>query len=286
VSPTVLSAHALTAVHPAVTVAADGGSGTSFVSPGTKDFFWPLIGGDSNYAFTRPSLVMLISVGVLGWFFIASTRRLSVVPSKRQFLVEQVYGFVRNTIGRDVIGAKDFRRFLPLLFTLFTLVLLNNLAGIIPFVQFPTTSRIAFPIVLTLVVYVVYHAVAVKAKGGWVPYIKSMVPPGLPGWVIPLMFVLELATYFVIRPVTLALRLFGNMFAGHLLLLVFIVGGEYLVIDQGIHGGNLFLGFSGILSWAFSIVMTFFELLVEFLQAFVFTILAALYLADAVSEEH
>jgi F-type H+-transporting ATPase subunit a len=97
-----------------------------------------------------------------------------------------------------------------------------------------------------------------------------------------LMFVLELATYFVIRPVTLALRLFGNMFAGHLLLLVFIVGGEYLLL----HGGNIGLGAAGIASGLFSIVMTFFELLVEFLQAFVFTILAALYLADAVSEEH
>ncbi len=280
-SPTVLSSlstHLLSGALPA----ADGGGGTSFVSPGVSDFFWPLIGGDSNWAFTRPSAVLLISVGILGWFFIAATRKLTVVPGKRQFLVEQVYGFVRNTIAKDVIGTKDFQRFLPLLFTLFTMVLVNNLFGIIPLVQFPTMSRIAFPIVLTLVVYVVYHVVGLKAKGGVVPYIKSMVPPGLPGWVIPLMFVLELATYFVIRPVTLALRLFGNMFAGHLLLLVFIVGGEYLLL----HGGNIGLGAAGVASGLFSIVMTFFELLVEFLQAFVFTILAALYLADAVSEEH
>ncbi|WP_295699917.1 F0F1 ATP synthase subunit A [Lapillicoccus sp.] len=280
-SPTVLSSlstHLLSGALPA----ADGGGGTSFVSPGVSDFFWPLIGGDSNWAFTRPSAVLLISVGILGWFFIAATRKLTVVPGKRQFLVEQVYGFVRNTIAKDVIGTKDFQRFLPLLFTLFTMVLVNNLFGIIPLVQFPTMSRIAFPIVLTLVVYVVYHVVGLKAKGGVIPYIKSMVPPGLPGWVIPLMFVLELATYFVIRPVTLALRLFGNMFAGHLLLLVFIVGGEYLLL----HGGNIGLGAAGIASGLFSIVMTFFELLVEFLQAFVFTILAALYLADAVSEEH
>jgi len=268
---------------PAVAPAADGGGGeTTFVPPGTADFFWPLAGGDSSWALTRPSVVLLISVAVLGWFFIASTRKLALVPGKQQFLVEQVYGFVRNTIARDVIGAEHFKRFLPLLFTIFTMVLLNNLVGIIPFIQFPTMSRIAFPIILTLVVYVVYHAVGLRAKGGVVPYIKSMLPPGLPGWVKPLMFVLELATYFVIRPVTLALRLFGNMFAGHLLLLVFILGGEYLLL----HGGNLFLGAAGIMSFAFSIVMTFFELLVEFLQAFVFTILAALYMADAVSTEH
>lgn len=274
----VLSTHLL----PAAVTAADGDKGTSFVSPGVSDFYWPLIGGNSDWAFTRPSAVLLISVAILGWFFIAATRKLTVVPGKRQFLVEQAYGFVRNTIAKDVIGAKDFQRFLPLLFTLFTLVLVNNLFGIIPFVQFPTMSRIAFPIVLTLIVYVVYHVVGLQAKGGVIPYIKSMVPPGLPGWVIPLMFVLELATYFVIRPVTLALRLFGNMFAGHLLLLVFIVGGQYLVF----HTGSIGLGAAGVASFLFSIVMTFFELLVEFLQAFVFTILAALYLADAVSEEH
>lgn len=282
-SPTVLPGLSVLPAHlPAALTAADGGGDTSFVSPGVRDFFWPLVGGDSNWAFTRPSAVILISVGILGWFFIAATRKLTVVPGKRQFLVEQVYGFVRNTIAKDVIGTKDFQRFLPLLFTLFTMVLVNNLFGIIPFVQFPTMSRIAFPIVLTLVVYVVYHVVGLKAKGGVIPYIKSMVPPGLPGWVIPLMFVLELATYFVIRPVTLALRLFGNMFAGHLLLLVFIVGGEYLLL----HTGSIGLGAAGIASGLFAIVMTFFELLVEFLQAFVFTILAALYLADAVSEEH
>jgi F-type H+-transporting ATPase subunit a len=226
--------------------------------------------------------MLLLSVVGLGWFFIAATRKLAVVPGKRQFYVEQIYGFVRNTIGRDVIGAEHFKRFLPLLFTLFTMVLVNNLFGIVPFIQFPTMSRIAFPIVLTLIVYVVYHVVGLKAKGGVVPYIKSMVPPGLPGWVVPLMFVLELATYFIIRPVTLALRLFGNMFAGHLLLLVFIVGGEYLTFEAGSIG----LAGAGVASFLFSIVMTFFELLVEFLQAFVFTILAALYLADAVSEEH
>jgi F-type H+-transporting ATPase subunit a len=101
-------------------------------------------------------------------------------------------------------------------------------------------------------------------------------------WLIPLMFVLELLTYFVIRPVTLALRLFGNMLAGHLMLLLFILGGEYLLL----HGDSLLLNASGVLSLLFSIVMTFFELLIQFLQAFIFTILAALYISDAVAEEH
>lgn len=278
-SPNVLSAHFIPALASGQVVTQDG---ESFESPGVADFWWPLIGGNSDWAFTRPAAFALISVAVLGWFFVTTSSRLALVPGRRQFMVEGIYGFVRNNIGRDVIGEKDFRPFLPLLFTCFTMILLNNLFGIIPFVQYPTMSRLAFPLVLTLIVYVTYHTVAIKRKHGVVGYLKSLVPPGLPGWLVPVMFVLEFMTYFLIRPLTLALRLFGNMLAGHLMLLVFIVGGEYLLL----HGDNLFLKFSGVLGFGFAVVMTFFELLVEFLQAFIFTMLTALYIADAVSEHH
>ena len=260
--------------------AAEGDGG--FEAPGTEDFFWPVIGGDSSWAITRPALVMAISVALLAWFFVTVAGRLTIVPSKRQWVAEQAYGFVRNSIARDVIGAKDFKQFVPLLFTLFTLILFNNVMGVMPFVQFPTFSRIAFPIVLTLVVYVVYHTVAIRRKHGVIGYLKSLVPPGLPLWLRPIMFFLEVLTYFIIRPLTLALRLFGNMLAGHLMLLVFILGGEYLLL----HGSSIFIQLSGILGLAFGVVMTFFELLVQFLQAFIFTLLTALYISDAVSEQH
>ena len=221
-------------------------------------------------------------MGILGWFFVTVAGKLTVVPNKRQFIAEGAYDFVRNTIARDIIGAKDFKPFVPLLFTLFTMILFNNVMGIFPFVQFPTMSRIAFPLVLTAIVYVVYHTVAIRRKHGVLGYLKSLVPPGLPGWLKPIMFVLEFLTYFFIRPLTLALRLFGNMLAGHLMLLVFILGGEYLLL----HGSNIGIQASGILGMGFGIVMTFFELLVQFLQAFIFTLLAALYISDAVSEHH
>jgi F-type H+-transporting ATPase subunit a len=260
--------------------AAEGDGG--FQAPGTEDFYWPVIGGDSNWAITRPMVVMAISVVLLAWFFVTVAGRLTVVPSKRQWVAEQAYGFVRNSIARDVIGAKDFRPYIPLLMTLFTLILFNNVMGVLPFVQFPTMSRIAFPIVLTLIVYIVYHTVAIRRKHGVIGYLKSLVPPGLPLWLRPIMFFLEVLTYFIIRPLTLALRLFGNMLAGHLMLLVFILGGEYLLI----HGSSIFIQLSGILGLAFGVVMTFFELLVQFLQAFIFTLLTALYISDAVSEHH
>jgi F-type H+-transporting ATPase subunit a len=260
--------------------AAEGDGG--FEAPGTEDFYWPVIGGDSNWAITRPMVVMAISVVLLAWFFVTVAGKLTVVPNKRQWMAEQAYGFVRNSIARDVIGAKDFRPYIPLLMTLFTLILFNNVMGVLPFVQFPTMSRIAFPIVLTLIVYIVYHTVAIRRKHGVIGYLKSLVPPGLPLWLRPIMFFLEVLTYFIIRPLTLALRLFGNMLAGHLMLLVFILGGEYLLI----HGSSIFIQLSGILGLAFGVVMTFFELLVQFLQAFIFTLLTALYISDAVSEHH
>jgi len=110
----------------------------------------------------------------------------------------------------------------------------------------------------------------------------AFAPPGVSLWLRPITFFLEVLTYFIFRPLTLALRLFGNMLAGHLMLLVFILGGEYLLI----HGSTLLIQFSGIIGLAFGVVMTFFELLVQFLQAFIFTLLTALYISDAVSEHH
>jgi F-type H+-transporting ATPase subunit a len=261
-------------------VGAEGGEG--FETPGVADFWWPLVGGDSAWAFTRPALVLLISVGLLTWFIVGATGKLSVVPTKRQFMVEGVYNFVRNTLGRDIIGSKDFLRFLPLLFTLFTLILTNNVFGIVPFIQYPTFSRLGFPLVLTVIVYLTYHYVGIKQKHGILKYLAALIPAGLPGWLKPIMFVLEFLTYFVIRPLTLALRLMGNMLAGHLMLLVFILGGEYLLL----HGDNVGLKGAGVLSMGFAVGMTFFELLIEFLQAFIFTLLAALYLSDALSEHH
>ncbi len=271
-SPTVLPMHAQTGV---ATVASE------FQAPGPSDFWQPLV-GNGDWALTRPGIMMLISVVVLGVFYVTLSKRLTVVPSKTQWLAEGVYGFARDTIGRDIIGARDFRPFIPFIFTLFTLILLNNLMGIIPIIQYPSLSRIGIPIALTAIVYVVYQAVGIKRKGGFIGWVKSMVPPGLPAWIVPMMFVLELMRFFITQPVTLALRIFGNMFAGHLMLLLFSLGGEYLLL----HGSNVGLQAAGVLSFLVFIVMTAFELLIAVLQAFIFALLAALYIGDAVSDGH
>ena len=257
------------------------GEGTGFEAPTTADFWQPLFGTDGPFAITRASIVILLSVALISWWLLATTRKAAIVPTKGQYLTESVYGLVRNGVARDIIGSHDFLRFVPLLFSMFVLILVNNLFGVIPPVQFPTMSRVGFPAALALIVFVIYHYLGVK-KMGLGGYFKHMVPPGVPGWVLVILFPLELLTYFFTRPVTLALRLFGNMFAGHLLLVLFITGGEYLMLEAG-KAGYIPVG---AFSFVMAFVMTIFELLVEFLQAYIFTLLAALYIAGSLADEH
>jgi len=260
----------------ALLAASDG-----FEAPTTSDFWQPLFGTSGSFAITRASVVILLSVVALSWWLLASTRRLTVVPGKGQFFTEQVYGLVRNSVARDIIGSRDFLKFVPLLFSMFVLLLLNNLFGVIPPISFPTTSRVGFPAALALVVFVLYHVLGIRNMG-FTGYFKHMIPAGVTGPVVLLLFPLELITYFFTRPVTLALRLFGNMFAGHLLLVLFITGAEYLML----HSGVLAYIPVGIFSYLMALVMTVFELLVEFLQAYIFVLLSALYIAGSLADEH
>jgi F-type H+-transporting ATPase subunit a len=230
---------------------------------------------------TRASIVAVLSVVLLSWWLLASTRRLALVPTPGQFFTEQVYGFVRNSVGRDIIGSGEFLMYVPFLFALFVFILLNNLFGIIPVFQFATLGRIGFPIALTLIVYVLYHTIGVRRLGVG-GYLKHMIPAGVPGWVLVLLVPLEFLTYFFTRPVTLALRIWGNMFAGHLLLVLFITGAQYFIFESG----KLPYIPLGIFTYVFAFVMTVFEGLIEFLQSYIFILLAALYIAGALEDEH
>jgi F-type H+-transporting ATPase subunit a len=253
--------------------------GEGFTPPGTKDFNLPsLIEG--NPYFTKPILALFFSVILISAFFIISSRKAAVVPSKLQFVGESVYGFIRKGIGEDIIG-HEFMRFVPFLFTLFTFILVNNIFGIVPLIQFPTMSHVAFPYVLAIFTYGVFHYIGIK-KHGFISYMKGiMFLPGVPKWSYVLLTPLEIATYFLIRPLTLSLRLFANMFAGHLLLLVFILGGEHMLLSDAIG-----LKVVSVFGFGLGIVMTFFEFMVQCLQAYIFTLLTALYIAGALADEH
>jgi F-type H+-transporting ATPase subunit a len=255
---------------------ADGGG---FETPTSADFYQPLW-FDGPLAITRPAVVLMLSVGLIGWYLIATTRRAAIVPSKGQWVTESLYGFIRNGVARDIIGSKDFLRYVPLLFSMFVLILVNNLFGVIPPIQYPSMSRIGIPVALTLVVYVTYLSIGIRRVGVGA-YFKNLVPAGLPAWIVPVIFPLEVITFFITRPLTLALRLFGNMFAGHLLLLLFITGGQYMITTGGIG-----LKIAGAGSYVMAFVLTIFEILIEFLQAYIFTLLAATYIAGSLADEH
>ena len=212
-------------------------------------------------------------------FFILSSRKAAIVPSKFQFAGESVYSFVRENLAKEVIG-HEFMRFVPYLFTLFTFILVNNWFGIIPMLQFPPMSRVSFPYVLAFSTYLVFHYVGVRKQGAFKYFKEIMFMPGVPKAAYILITPLEILTFFVVRPLTLSLRLFANMFAGHLLLLVFILGGEHLF--QGVIGLKLISPFA----FSIGIVLTFFEFMVQCLQAYIFTLLAALYIAGALADEH
>nr|WP_277628118.1 F0F1 ATP synthase subunit A [Arsenicicoccus dermatophilus] len=225
-------------------------------------------------------LLVLISVVLILAWLLWATRRVSVVPSKRQWILESVYDFVRNGVARDMIGTRDFKRFTPLLFSLFLFVLVNNWFGSLPFANFPPTARIGVVLPLVAIVYLAYHYAGIK-KHGLGGYFSSMVPKGIPGFVVPVIFVVELMTFFITRPLTLTLRLFGNMMAGHILMGVFVLGGAYMLMS-----GKPVLMAGSIGAFGLGFGMQLLELLIQAIQAYVFVMLAASYLGASVADEH
>ena len=251
--------------------------GGQFVPPGADAFDLPPIFG----GVTKPMVLIALSVVIVGAYFVMATRNLKLVPGKSQFVSEFLYEFSRNNIAREQIGAKDFRKFVPLIFAMFTFVLVNNIFGIIPLIQFPTMSRIGFPVALFIVVYVVIHTVGF-AKHGFLGYFKHvMFPPGVPKPIYVLLAPIEFFQKFIAQPVALAIRVFAAMFAGHLILLVFTLGGEYLLMEA-----SAGLKPVSIVAFAFSIALTFVEALIQVLQAYIFALLTANFIGSALAQEH
>lgn len=270
----------LTALAPTSMLApASGGGGEGYQTP-TPEIFWQPLFEVGPVTVTNQMAWAAILTAVLSVVMIALSKKAAVVPGKGQWLFESFYNLPRNTVARDMIGTKHFQRFLPLLVTLFTMVLAYNLAGSFFGSMMPVNGKIAFPIALTIVVYVVYHWIGVQ-KHGLGGYFKHMVPAGLPKAVVPVIFPLELITYFITRPLTLALRLFGNMFAGHMLIYLFVTGAFYFLLE-----GGMLLKLVSLPTFLMAGVMLCFELLVQFLQAFVFVLLTASYIAGALADDH
>ena len=212
--------------------------------------------------------------------FTLGTRRMQIVPGRFQSLVEMGLDFVRVNIAEDLLGKKDGQRFLPILTTLFFMILFFNLTGIIPGLNIAGTAIIAVPLVLAVVSYVTFIYAGIK-KSPKNFFKNSLFPSGVPWPIYIIVTPIELISTFIIRPVTLTLRLLMNMIVGHLMLVLFFSATQFFLVTLGGWWSLLAAG-----SFAFGLAFTLFEILVAVLQAYVFTILTAVYIQLAVAEEH
>ncbi len=231
--------------------------------------------GGHEIAITNSSVFMMAAVAVIvGLTYLATTSR-SLVPGRVQSLVELTYEFVANTV-RSTAG-NDGMRFFPLVFSLFTFVLVLNLFGMIPGF-FTVTSHIAVTGALAVLVILVVIVYGIYKNG--LKFFKLFFPSGVPLFIMPLITLIEILS-FLSRPLSLSVRLFANMLAGHITLKVFASFIGLLATSLGVAGWLV-----GILPFGMLIALTALELLVAFLQAYVFTILTCLYLNDAIHPGH
>jgi F-type H+-transporting ATPase subunit a len=253
-------------------------SGCGFPAPGLNEFDFKPIFTVGGVDFTKPMLLSMICALLVVGFFWAAFAKPKLLPGKLQLVGEIGYDFVKRSIVLETIGKKG-EKYVPMLVSMFFFVWIMNIMSIIPFAQFPVMSRIAFPVGLAAVVWVTYMGLTFK-KHGFVGGMKNLCwPSGIPGWVMFILVPIEFFSNIFVRPFTLAVRAFANMFAGHLLIVVFSVASWYLLSPSI---GALY----GSVSFVVAVALTGFELLVQFLQAYIFVMLASSYIAGALEEAH
>lgn len=253
-------------------------SGCGYPAPGyPQNFMFTPIFSVGSFDFTKPDLLALITAAVVVGFFWVAFAKPKLVPRGIQNLGEIAIFFVRDQILRPMIGKKG-DRYLPFLVSLFFFIWIMNLWEVIPVAQFPLPALIGFAWPLVAMVYLTYLYIGFQRQGV-LGYFKNMIPRDVPWWILGLLVPIEFARFFIVQPFTLGVRLFANMFAGHLLLLVFYTATWYLA---SLSIGMLWAAGSFVMV----IIITGFEMLIEFLQAYIFTALTATYIADSLEVAH
>ncbi len=253
-----------------------------FHPPTTKDFVWPCWGpslkvGGITFCYNFVFFVLTIAFVATILFFVFALRNPKVVPGKLQLLAESGIDFVRQQIVMQMMGP-DGLPFMAFLCTLFFFIFFGNILEIVPFVGFPLNSRIAFPMVMAVTAWVVYNTVGIM-RHGFIGYMKLvMLPPGVPIFLMPFLALIEFVSTILVRPLTLSVRLFANMVAGHFLLAVFFLGSIVLF------SGTPYV--LGAVSFVMGTVLIGFEIFVSGLQAFIFAVLTASYIGGAMAAEH
>ncbi|MEO1137203.1 MAG: F0F1 ATP synthase subunit A [Pseudomonadota bacterium] len=238
----------------------------------------PLSLGAIDISLTNSALWMLICTGAIIVFFVAATRRAAIVPGRLQSAAEVLYEFISD-LTRDIIGP-DGRKFFPYIFTLFVFILIANLFGMLPSIPgapkevhtFTTTSHLIVTFALAMMTILIVVVFGLMKNG--LKFFKLFVPSGVPIWLLPLIAVIEFVS-FLSRPISLSVRLFANMFAGHIILKLFA---GFIISLMGAGGAFTVLGILPLLG---TIAVTMLEFLIAGLQAYVFAILSCIYLSDA-----
>ncbi|MDQ1179407.1 F-type H+-transporting ATPase subunit a [Rhodococcus sp. SORGH_AS303] len=245
-----------------------------FHPPSLSDFFPPAILFEGTpFELDRLMLVRIIMTVVLLAFFSLAMRSPKIVPRGIQNVGELALGFVKDQIADEVLGKEQGKRFLPVIATIFFAVLFLNFSGVIPFINISSNARVGMPIVLAALAYVVFNYVGIK-KYGFFKYVKSsIVVPNVPIALHLLLIPIEFISTFILRPFTLTVRLMANMLAGHIMLVLFFSATQFFFFEAAT-GMKVFGLFSLVAGFGF----TLFELLVIFLQAYVFALLTAVYI--------
>ncbi len=241
---------------------------------------WPSFWGNNEwYTLNKIGLSALIATAITltVYFLAASKAKTRLVPVGVQNVAEAGIDFIDNSIIDQTMG-EEGRGWNPFLLSIFTFVLITNLFEVVPGWQMPGNARMAFPAVLALTVWVAFIGTGIKHQG--LAYFKNAIaPPGVPGALLPLVALIEFVSTFLVRPFSLAVRLFANLLAGHILLVTFAVLCESLWTTEWF---AVFLP----LPFVMLVLLTGFEIMVSFLQAYIFTILAAVYIGSSMHAEH
>lgn len=259
-------------------LANEGGGGGLQFPPIDHIVIWPAWFGEGTfYEFNKIAFISFIAMVVPVVLFLLAGRKAKLVPSGVQNLMEWGLDFVEDQVVAPAIGA-DGIRYLPMLTSMFFFIWIGNIFEVIPSAHMPANARMANPLVLAVIAWVMFIGVGLKHHG--LGYFRSaLFPPGVPKPLYILVTPIELLSTFIIRPFSLAVRLFANMLAGHILLVTFSV----LCIT--LWSASVLAGVL-VLSFPMLVAFTGFEFMVAFLQAFIFSLLTAVYIGGALHPAH
>lgn len=262
-------------------LSASGEEGGGFHAPSISEFFpGPLLFDGTAFELSRINAIGLFMTGALCLFFVLAFSKNQFVPRGIQNLGEMAVDFVQVQIIDEILGHKG-ARYAVYLTSMFWLLLAFNITGILPLMHISVNSVIGFPFLLALISWVVFNVEGIRANGPGAYFKANLFPAGVPAPIYILVTPIEFISTFILRPVTLTVRLLANMMSGHLLLVLFFGATQYFLIEsagimKAVAIPSFFMGFA----------FTLFEILVSFLQAYIFTLLTAVYIDGATSAEH